>query len=647
MISASHNTHTDRPNPDCQNTLNYPTTPLTQYIRTLLRHTKHTYDKKNTTAHTYLQHMHNQRDLIQSLHPPETPHVGPPQNNNLGARLTNTYRASYLYITHRALTGKLRRLAHHILPLHDSRHYVIPNIPPPALLQSLTQLTTVTAKPVPSLPHKLTNIIPKDILPGPILTSRLPFNNKLANRDYMQHIHIHPPTPELALHTYSFTPDYTDKPYPPPPNTYTHPSHIPQDHLPHWLVYHENVSNTPQQSLGTPYPTQTAQEMVYHQLPPTPIPVLHPTTTPEEELLFRPDLKKHLVYTSKGWRPTAAILRHSVQQFKDTNAPPYILALLKHGHFPTWAAVPEPIYFPNHLTAYLNSEETTMQINILRQTGVLLPYDDICIAQWGPPTVILPLSLKEEGPFKFRLLVDPRYLNIPTMYTKIEYEDPKSFFTLVPPNMNINKTDMTSGFQQLLLHKGMYPYVVIQWQDCLYYFTTCFFGEAQTPKVFQQVTRHVTTVLRTTPQPQHPTSTDTTISPRHPLVHNYSDDFINTTSPDTDHALTIHNHQLTTLVGMGPVFSINKTYKPALQQTIHGLTLHTDTLTMSIPPDKVTKFTHTLDRLAQLTVVLRPEIKLQELLQEVQELPRSLIYRRTPPVMHGAAKHSTNGRTRP
>ena len=102
----------------------------------------------------------------------------------------------------------------------------------------------------------------------------------------------------------------------------------------------------------------------------------------------------------------------------------------------------------------------------------------------GPPITILPLSLKQEGLDKWRLLADPRYLNVTTNNTYIQYESLASFTPFIPHNMNIDRTDMTAGFQQLPLNPALYPYVVVSWNNTLYYFTTCFLGRRKPPAFF-------------------------------------------------------------------------------------------------------------------------------------------------------------------
>ena len=137
--------------------------------------------------------MQRLKEIMQSLQPPTNPTVGSPQADILGDRAPNTPRSQYLYLTHRALTGKLRRLAHHILPLHDTRTYRIPNIPPQALIHSLKQFAPRTPPKLPKLP--LTQPIythPSNLTPGPILQSGLTLSKKLHHRDYTPHL---PPPP--------------------------------------------------------------------------------------------------------------------------------------------------------------------------------------------------------------------------------------------------------------------------------------------------------------------------------------------------------------------------------------------------------------------------------------------------------------------
>ena len=91
-------------------------------------------------------------------------------------------------------------------------------------------------------------------------------------------------------------------------------------------------------------------------------------------------------------------------------------------------AAPEPLYFHNHRSATALPHIIDMELDTLRRTGALLPYDH---QEWGPPITILPLSLKEEGD-THRLLIDPRYPNLTTQNYATRYEQLHTFAELLP-----------------------------------------------------------------------------------------------------------------------------------------------------------------------------------------------------------------------
>ena len=211
---------------------------------------------------------------------------------------------------------------------------------------------------------------------------------------------------------------------------------------------------------------------------------------------------------------------------------------------------------------------------------------------------MLPISLKEEGD-SCRLVIDPRYPNLTTQNCDATYESLPTFTKLLPRNIYLTKTDMTAGCHQLPLHPAMTPYVVITWDNTLYYFISAFFGETQTPKVFQDLTRHVTQQLKQSDSTFHPADTTT---PRYTITHNYADGWVNVAWQGKQLAQQIHQHQINTITYYGPILSKPKTFPPSHRQIAQRLLVNTTSLTLSVPPKKhakiltlLTTLAHTID----------------------------------------------------
>ena len=398
----------------------------------------------------------------------------------------------------------------HIPPCPPPLH-LLPPLPVPLLIQLLSQQMLLPQKePITELPTNPTVLDNLQVLltptqshpAGPILDSTIPLNSKLRHRDYPQYLYVHPTTLASPIPTYSFYPypPHSTQPILPYPTT-----PVPA-HGPFWDTYNTNYSNAPKTSLGHPIPTPLAMELIYNTTTPPSLPPLSPTHPPENDLIFHPRNRDHLTFTHKGWRPTAGSLQHSLQQFLDTNASPLIIKTLKYGHFPQWLAHPEPLYFPNHASVLQHPDIMDTESDTLRRTGALQHYDPTSL---GPPTTILPMSLKNEGD-KFRLLIDPRYPNLTTQNYSTSYETLTSFTSLLPPDILLTKTDMTSGFHQIPLHPAMRPYVVVQWRNTLYFFTCAFW---RNPNPTGLPSHHQTCHPHHEDHPPHPTPQ----LPQHPI----------------------------------------------------------------------------------------------------------------------------------
>ena len=306
---------------------------------------------------------------------------------------------------------------------------------------------------------------------GPITTS-LDITPKLRRRDYIHHLYVQPPTQISPLPTYSFVPHHFHPSSQPPD------APIAPDHQPHWDAYHQNWWHAPTAtSLGHPFPTEAAIQLVYQQPPPPPLPILTPHHSPIQDLIYDPQLPHTFIFTPKGWRPTAGCLSVALPEFQRTHAHPEIVRTLQNGHHPRWQALPDPLYFHNHPTVHLHPDIVQQEITTLRLLDILTPYDSATIKLHGPPITVLPLSLKEEGPKKWRLLVDPRYPNATATHTTVFYERLSDFTCLINTTTLLAKTDMVGGFHQLLLSPAMIPYAVIEWHGTLYYFRTCFLAK--------------------------------------------------------------------------------------------------------------------------------------------------------------------------
>ncbi|KXZ48194.1 hypothetical protein GPECTOR_29g101 [Gonium pectorale] len=141
---------------------------------------------------------------------------------------------------------------------------------------------------------------------------------------------------------------------------------------------------------------------------------------------------------------------------------------------------PRQIHFPNHRSAVLHHTVVTGELGKAEAAEVVRPWP---MSEWGQPTVIVGLLVVEKDG-KFRVCVNPMYLNLYLRYVRFKYEQAAELPDLVGPDDLLFTTDDKKGYWQIPLHPSVYQYLAFRWDGRLLYWPYLPFGLAPACRLY-------------------------------------------------------------------------------------------------------------------------------------------------------------------
>jgi len=179
-------------------------------------------------------------------------------------------------------------------------------------------------------------------------------------------------------------------------------------------------------------------------------------------------------------------LRHCLPFWKTFCQSLLVLNWIEHGFDLRWiSSPPNPIFLPNHRSAFDHSDFVTLTIYNLVMAGVLEPRP-------LQPYLVLPIGVVlKKSNLKPRLIFDAQYLNSHIVVPSFKYEDLGYTNQFINPGDYLVTTDFHSGYHHVDLHPDFHDYFGIEWNGLFYVFTSLPFGLASACWCFTKITREL------------------------------------------------------------------------------------------------------------------------------------------------------------
>ena len=152
------------------------------------------------------------------------------------------------------------------------------------------------------------------------------------------------------------------------------------------------------------------------------------------------------------------------------------------------------VHFPNKASLEQHADFVRAEACSLRQAGALRTPQELGMAE--PPCLVHGLAVHQNRKGKLRLIVDARYLNLFLQYVSFKYETLQQAVSLLQHRHFLYTTDFKSGYHQVPLHLGCYPYMGVQIEGTVYVLPFLAFGIAPACRQFTEIMYEVYSPLQ-------------------------------------------------------------------------------------------------------------------------------------------------------
>ena len=194
------------------------------------------------------------------------------------------------------------------------------------------------------------------------------------------------------------------------------------------------------------------------------------------------------------------------------------------------------------------------------------------------------------------------YMGVPCKYTFPKIQDFKEMILISGPGSYMWKRDLSRFFLQLPLDPVEYHRVGLVWRGLFFFFVALAFGLRHSGLQGQKVTDAVSWILRRLGLEEQGEVA------KYFQVCNYSDDLGGVESSQ-ERALVAFNKLNWLLSDLGLVESTEKAESPSTCMTYLGVCFDTVSMTMSVPPDKVTEIKSEIKLWTRRSVISKKELQ--------------------------------------
>ena len=193
-----------------------------------------------------------------------------------------------------------------------------------------------------------------------------------------------------------------------------------------------------------------------------------------------------------------------------------------------------------------------------------------------------------------------QYMGLPCKYTFPKIQDFKEMILISGPGSYLWKRDLSRFFLQLPLDPTEYNRVGFIWRGLFFFFVALAFGLRHSGLQGQKVTDAVSWVLR---------RLGLEVDDGKPFqVCNYSDD-LGGVEASYERALAAFNKLSWLLADLGLAEAVKKAEPPSTCMTYLGVQFDTVSMTMSVPPEKVTEIKSEIRQWARRTTISKRELQ--------------------------------------
>jgi hypothetical protein len=291
------------------------------------------------------------------------------------------------------------------------------------------------------------------------------------------------------------------------------------------------------------------------------------------------------------------VLDKLLQEYPETEEKSYLIQGLRDGFHTGLSAIPDvSLECKNNMSCQNNLDATRQLIQYEQERGYVIgPYKNppfpihrinpISIAEGKyskKKRLVVDLSVPHDSGDSLNDLIDKELFSL--TYVKLDHAI--SIIRNMGPGTILNKTDIKDAFKLIPIHPSLWHLHGVKVDTDMYFFTRLVFGSRSSPKIFDTLAKAITWILEN-------------VFNISPVLH-LLDDFLVLSPPGTDGG-QVKSIMLHVFAILGIPLSPQKTVGPSECLEYLGIILDTNAMQARLPPDKLCRIRHMLDKFLHLT----------------------------------------------
>ena len=279
----------------------------------------------------------------------------------------------------------------------------------------------------------------------------------------------------------------------------------------------------------------------------------------------------------------AANFRNKLSKWIDIGANAQVIEWIEHGVSIPWQDQPSDFELENKHFSTKESQFIDREISDLICSGAIRKCET-------KPKCVSPIGCVPKKHNKFRLITDLRRVNDHTQKISFQYENIDTVLQLVEPQDYLVTLDIKNGFQHVPVSEADQTYLGFKWRGQYYCWQVLPFGLSLSPYFFHKCVREAVRHLRSL----------------HLRTSAYVDDFIlgsaHVTIERNKDILMQELDELGFMLNTDKSSLVPETEKEHIGFVI-STALETDAVWIKIPPKRIRKLRHDIDRLLRRDIV--------------------------------------------